>query len=135
MTRILVCILLLASVSGSSPTVLRPRASSPELWARTELYFGTNKPDGTAIPEADFRGFLDSEITPRFPDGLTLVTGYGQFKNAAGAIVQERSFLLILFYPAAEESSRNIEEIRERYKRAFRQESVLRVDSGSFVSF
>ncbi len=30
----------------------------------------------------DFRGFLDSQITPRFPDGLTVVKGDGQFSDS-----------------------------------------------------
>src|SRR5262245_53088135 len=38
-------------------------------FARTELYFGTARPDG-AVSEAEFREFLDRVVTPRFPDGL-----------------------------------------------------------------
>jgi hypothetical protein len=49
--------------------------------------------------EAEFQRFLNEEITPRFPDGLTLFAGLGQFRNSRGVIVQERSMLLILLYP------------------------------------
>src|SRR5262245_54518677 len=38
-------------------------------FARTELYFGTAKPEG-AVTEAEFREFVDQFVTPRFPDGL-----------------------------------------------------------------
>jgi hypothetical protein len=34
-----------------------------------------------------------------------------------------------------QEANKRIQEIRERYKTAFSQESVLRVDSYSFISF
>jgi hypothetical protein len=105
------------------------------MWARTELYFGTDRPGG-AVSEAEFIQFIDYEVTPKFPDGLTLLTGYGQFKNSSGVIVKERSNVLILFYPVqTEDANKLIQEIREAYIKAFQQESVLRVDSFAMVSF
>lgn len=102
-----------------------------EPWIRTELYFGTTKPDGSALTDAEWQEFLDEEITPRFPAGLTVLTGYGQFLNSSGVIAREGSIVLIIFYPpdAVEESSASIEEIRDAYEEAFEQESVLRADS------
>jgi Protein of unknown function (DUF3574) len=100
------------------------------LFTRTELFFGSLKPDGSLVSEEAFLGFLDAEITPRFPNGLTLLTGLGQFLNAKGVIIQEPSRLLILLYPVEEwqDSSEKIEQIREQYKQMFKQESVLRAD-------
>jgi hypothetical protein len=97
---------------------------------RTELYFGSNKPDGTVVSEKEFQDFLNNEITPRFPDGLTLLTGLGQFKGSSGKIERERSMLLILLYPTqtAKTSGQRIEEIRLAYEKMFSQESVLRAD-------
>ena len=96
---------------------------------RTELFFGSARPDGSAVTEEEFAAFVEAEVTPRFPDGLTLLVGRGQFRNG-NVIVRERSFVLILLYPLEEfqESSRRINAIRERYKDEFDQESVLRVD-------
>ena len=101
-----------------------------EPWVRGELYFGTTKDDGTAYSPEEFAAFLDKEITPRFPDGLTLLTGLGQWKGQTG-IIQERSQLLIILYPAdtAAESSAKLEEIRDLYEQQFHQESVLRADA------
>ena len=105
-------------------------------WARTELFFGSLKPDGTSVTEQEFQQFLNEEITPRFPDGLTLLTGLGQFRGSSGQVIQERSMLLILLYPKqTKETNELIEEIREEYKRLFQQESVLRVDGEGRVSF
>ncbi len=115
--------------------VRRRPTSVQEMWARTELYFGTDRPGG-AVSEAEFIQFIDYEVTPKFPDGLTLLTGYGQFKNSSGVIVKERSNVLILFYPVqTEDANKLIQEIREAYIKAFQQESVLRVDSFAMVSF
>ena len=104
-----------------------------ELLARTELFFGLNTPDGVVSPEV-FQRFVDREVTPRFPDGLTVIDGKGQFLGASG-LTEEDSKILILLYPFAKEKSQAIEDIRTEYKSAFRQESVLRVDERSCVSF
>ena len=58
-------------------------------FARTELFFGTDKPEGPPVSDDDFRGFLDSQITPRFPDGLTVVKGDGQFTDSEGNLIKE----------------------------------------------
>jgi Protein of unknown function (DUF3574) len=99
-------------------------------FSRTELFFGSLKPDGSVVSEEAFLGFLTAEITPRFPNGLTLLTGLGQFLTAHGVLHREPSRLLILLYPVEEErdSHEKIEQIREQYKRMFHQEAVLRAD-------
>jgi len=102
-----------------------------EPFARTELYFGTARPDSLPpVTEPEFQSFLDNNITPAFPDGLTLLTGLGQFRGANGVAIEEESFLVILLYPVEtkRESSKKIEQIRRDYKEEFRQESVLRSD-------
>src|SRR5215204_2426619 len=66
---------------------------------RTELYFGTGKPDGGLVTAEEWDKFLETEVTPRFPDGFTVLEGYGQFKGSAGKIVRETSLILVLFYP------------------------------------
>jgi hypothetical protein len=129
-----------AYLNSGRPALMRSVVDEPpvfgEIWARTELYFGTNRPDGTVVTDDKFKRFLDQEVTPRFPDGLTLLTGSGQFKNSSGVIIQEKSKVLILLYPLDDTGASNrIEMIREAYKRAFQQESVLRVDSRAGVSF
>ena len=50
--------------------------------------------------------------------------------------MREGSVFVILLYPADDKSSSTrIEEIRESYRKAFEQKSVLRVDGESCVSF
>ena len=97
---------------------------------RTELFFGSERSDKPEVSDVEFKQFLDEQITPRFPDGLTVLKGFGQFREADGKIVQESSFVLILLYPreTLRDSSAKIEEIRTLYKKRFEQESVLRVD-------
>ena len=106
-----------------------------ETWVRTELFFGTDKP-GPDVTEYQFSRFVNETVTPRFPDGLTVLSGNGQWKSD-GKIVRERSKLVIILYPAdgAADSGKKIEEIRSAYEKQFQQESVLRTDSTEQVSF
>ncbi len=109
--------------------MLKEIATEP--FVRTELFFGADKPDGTEVSDEDFQYFLDKKVTPLFPDGLTVLSGKGQFCcDAGGQLVQERSFVLVLLYPqeTKESSSKKIERIRKDYKTDFQQQSVLRVD-------
>ena len=123
-----------AAVSSDRPAAGRSGYNQKRVkaapYVRTQLFFGADKPDGTEVTEQEWSGFLDREVTSRFPDGLTVLTGVGQFRDASGVVTQESSKVLILLYPSkrSKESDRKIEMIREAYKRVFKQESVLRVD-------
>jgi Protein of unknown function (DUF3574) len=106
-----------------------------DVFIRTELFFGLSRTGAPDISEQEFQNFVDTQVTPRFPDGLTLLSGKGQFRSAAGSIVQEGSKLLILLYPFSGKRTADVDAIRTQYKAMFQQESVLRVDEQSCVSF
>lgn len=116
----------------------RPETRCPgdaDEFARTELFFGLSRPGGV-ITDEDFKAFVDARVTPRFPDGLTLLAGSGQFRSANGTIVVEGSKLLILLVPRRDaQAHEKIEAIRRDYRHQFQQESVLRTDAVSCVSF
>ncbi|MEV0172528.1 DUF3574 domain-containing protein [Streptomyces sp. NPDC050803] len=109
-----------------------------EPYIETQLFFGTERPDGgPAVTDEQFMDFVDQEITPDFPNGFTVQTGRGQWRDANGTIEKERSYELILLYPVTEAttSDRKIEEIRRAYEKEFGQESVGRVDDRARVDF
>jgi Protein of unknown function (DUF3574) len=121
--------------AGKTPLNGDGQQLAGEVFERTELYFGSEKP-GPDVTRKQFDRFVDRKVTPRFPDGLTLLTGYGQFRESDGNIVQEKSFVLILLYPPDDkQANREIQELRGAYKRNFEQQSVLRTDSSERVSF
>lgn len=81
--------------------------------------------------------FVDEEVTPGFPDGLTVQSGRGQWRDANGTIEKETSYELILLYPEAraQDGDRRIEGIRSAYEKTFGQEAVGRVDDRARVDF
>lgn len=101
-----------------------------ETFWRTELYFGRDKNDGTQVSDEEWSKFLDEFVTPRFPDGLTVLEGKGQYRLQNGSIVKENSKVLVLLYTPKTRlvNSRKINEIRNEYKKRFKQESVMRID-------
>jgi hypothetical protein len=102
-------------------------------FVRTELFFGTARP-GRRVTGKEFRKFVDLEVRPRFPEGLTLLEAKGQFQRD-DITVKEHSFVLILLYPyeSSNSYSDSIQRIRDLYKAQFDQESVLRVDDRDIV--
>lgn len=98
--------------------------------ARTELIFGA-----AAVNRGAWNDFLAREVTPRFPDGLTTLDGYGQWKAPSGDIGREPSRVLLLWHKGGPIADRKIDAIREAYKKRFHQLSVMRVDSVDCVSF
>src|ERR1700752_2517363 len=67
-------------------------------YVRTELFVGTAKSDGTAVTEQQFLDFVDDVIARRFPDGLTVLKGEGQFRSIDGDTIKEQSFIVIVLY-------------------------------------
>ncbi|MFE9599853.1 DUF3574 domain-containing protein [Streptomyces hokutonensis] len=125
-----------AYASLDTETAPAPTRGTP--YVETQLFFGTERPDGgPAVTDRQFMAFVDKEVTPDFPDGLTVQSGRGQWRDANGRIEKERSYEVILLYPvtAAGASDRKIEEIRRAYEKAFAQESVGRVDDRTRADF
>ncbi|WP_393085265.1 DUF3574 domain-containing protein [Streptomyces sp. LN704] len=107
-------------------------------YVETRLLFGTERPDGgPAVTDPQFMAFVDREVTPAFPEGLTVRDGRGQYRDAHGVIERERSYELVLLYPAAQAGARDagIERIRTAYERTFGQESVARLDAPTRADF
>jgi hypothetical protein len=102
---------------------------------RFELLFGMGRKDGGDVGEAEWRRFLDAEIAPRFPDGLTVLMAEGQWRNAEGRNIQETSRMLLIWAKPEADADGKIEAIRAAWKARFGQESVMRVDGASCVAF
>lgn len=102
---------------------------------RLELAFGLSRKGRVDVSEAEWTAFLDREVTPRFPDGLTVLAGRGQWRNAAGVAVSEPARLLLIWVKPAADLETRIAAVRDAWKRAHDQESVLRADGTSCVSF
>jgi len=105
----------------------RPASCPPDLSPVTtaELYFGRDIGGTLGVSEDDWRAFLDAEVTPRFPDGLSVTDVAGQWRGADGVIVREPSKALLLILSGAPGEADRIAAIRAAYRARFHQEAVL----------
>lgn len=99
-----------------------------------EMLFGRNVGDKVGVSEAAFRRFVDEDLTPRFPDGLTVLDAQGQY-GSSGGIVKEPSKVVVIALDDTPEAEKRLNDAAEAYKRRFRQESVGIVRKRSCVSF
>jgi hypothetical protein len=125
--------LLLVSSAGCSSVGLRKHPGERQAIADC-LYFGSTRPGG-AVTDQDWEAFVVKEITPRFPQGLTSWQASGQWLSALGVLQRERSFVLYIVHPDTPKDEQAIREIIMAYRKAFEQESVLRVRSPVWISF
>lgn len=128
--------LLGAGIPALVGAVLHTDGGKP--YQETRLYFGTERSDGRdPVGEREFMRFLDREITPAFPEGLTVHDGYGRWRAQDGKSVRETSYEVVLLYPRkeADERSTRIERIRRAYEDQYRQDSVGRSDDEVTAEF
>jgi hypothetical protein len=125
--------LVSSACSGDEEASTCPEGS--ELFVKYELFMGRSGPGGEVVDDPGWEGFLADSVTPRFPDGLTVLDARGQWRNSDGEILKERSKVLVILAPPGEEPRQLIDEVSEDYKQRFNQESVLEVESESCVSF
>jgi Protein of unknown function (DUF3574) len=102
---------------------------------RDTLYFGRNRLNGGTVREAEWRRFLNETITPRFPDGLTVVKATGQWRNASGQIEREASEVVTVLHSGDPTARGKISEIIAEYRRRFDQEAVLRERAATCARF
>ena len=152
-----VWLLVLLALAGcaSAPPAVSPTTASAALegdalrpanasgWVRSELYFGVGEETGPAdrpqaepITEADWRAFLDKEVTARFPDGLTVFDAYGQWLfRGAKEPNRLKTKVLVVLHEDPPQRRADIEAIRLAWKQATGHQSVLWSRHAVDVSF
>ncbi len=123
------------SHSGSERGGVRGCGPGSVAMQRVELVFGLSRKGQDDVSDQAWLAFLDAEITPRFPDGLTVLAGQGQWRTGDGRIIREPSRLLLVWAKPAPDLAQRIEAVRQAWKAAHGQESVLRAERGDCVSF
>jgi hypothetical protein len=130
--------LIAAAAVCASAASAAPASACPEglRQANTvQMFFGRNTGWTGAVTEADWQSFLEAEVTPRFPDGLSVTDVYGQWKSPAGDFVREDSKALFIVLAGKPDEQQRIDTIRDAYKQRFHQQAVLLVEQQACVAF
>lgn len=125
---------LLALVAAAGPALSQPAlqcSGAQKPWLVAELLFGRSRTSDWA-----WNRFLATEITPRFPDGLTVLDGRGQWRPPGGSrIIRERSTLVMIAMPPGPDNDARLQQIIDAYKSRFKQQSVGLIVRPACVSF
>jgi hypothetical protein len=156
---VLVIVFALARVTdhahAAQSSTLKGDAAHPahtQGWVDTHLYFGLGRaPEVTPaettpqvgtphtearVTESGWREFLDKEVTPRFPDGLSVFDCYGQWQGKSMSHPERlRSKVLVIDYPDTPANRAKIDAIRTAWKKRTGDQSVLSVTQPAEVSF
>jgi hypothetical protein len=101
-----------------------------------ELLFGRNIGGRLGVSEAAWARFVAREMTPRFPDGLTIIDAVGQWRDRdSGKVVREPSKHVEIVLPGNEDDSVKLDAVVAAYKTQFRQQGVGIVLRPACVAF
>jgi hypothetical protein len=127
--------LLLATAARAELEVI-PCDGALQAQQVAQLLFGRNVEDRARVSEADFNGFVAREVSPRFPEGFTVIDATGQWRDARrGTIVHEAAKIIEIVLPSGEDNRPKIEAIVEAYKLQFQQQSVGLIVAPACVRF
>jgi hypothetical protein len=127
----------IAALSGGVELAQAQSCALPQKpMVEAQLMFGRNIGGKLGVTEGRWSQFLEREIAPRFPDGLTVVDAAGQWRDAkTGRLIREPSKMVTVVVVQDAALSEKIEAIADAYKRRFRQDSVGVVIRQACVSF
>jgi hypothetical protein len=121
-------------VAAQTPALSCHGAQQPKEVA--ELMFGRDVGKRLGVSEAAWAHFVAREMTPRFPDGLTITDAVGQWRDRdSGTIVREPSKHVEIVLPGNADDDARIDAIVAAYKSRFRQQAVGVIVRSACVSF
>jgi len=115
-----------AAVISGCASLPQSCMSPSRMMASAEMVFGRNIGNRPGVSDIAFADFVTREITPRFPDGLTVIDGDGLWHDRArGSNVRERAKIVLLTFTDDAQKRADLVAIADSYKRRFSQQSVL----------
>jgi Protein of unknown function (DUF3574) len=125
MKHIVAAVLGMAAALGPSIASAQSCRGDQQSMLAAELLFGRRTAGGGMVSEAAWARFLAREITPRFPDGLTVLDAAGQWRDPArGRILREPSKVVLIVFRDDPQKQEHLGAIADAYKRRFKQRSV-----------
>lgn len=132
----------ISAIVALAAPVTRLAAETPACQGETkphqvaELSFGRDIGHSVGVSEQAWARFVARELTPRFPDGLTITDAVGQWRNpTSGRAVQEPTKQVEIVLPGKDDDEARLEAVVAAYKRDFSQHSVVVIVRTACVAF
>ena len=101
----------------------------------TRLYFGQSQ-DGKPLAAGQWADFLARMVTPRFPEGFTVIDAMGQWRDPrTKTIAQEDTRVVEIAAPDNAGTRRRIAEVVSLYRARFHQQAVGLVTHSACAAF
>jgi len=92
------------------------------------LFFGQDHADGRSVSPEEWEAFVAEVITPRFPQGLSVLDAKGQWLRPNGELERENTKVVSLLHPPpVEDGMRLVNEIAREYEQRLNQDPVFRM--------
>jgi len=131
-----VIVLVAASSGATAQPAPPPCHGAQQLRMVAELLFGRDIGRRVGVSEAAWASFVARELTPRFPDGLTITDAIGQRRDRdSGRTVQEPSKHVEIVLPGNRDDEARLDAVAAAYKHQFHQQSVGVIVRPACVSF
>ena len=114
MKRILLAGILALTLALPSFAATQVRENA--VWYRVHLGTGLTE---TRVTDAEIAAFIDSFVTERFPDGMTIIAARGQWSSKEHGLTREITTVIDIQCGDTPENSEKIKEIAEEYVRRF----------------
>lgn len=118
-------VLIAATVALALPAAAQECSHPAKPMLRAELMFGRHIGGRLGVSERQWTRFVARELTPRFPDGLTVLDAQGQWRDRArNAVVREPSKIVIVLIADEASARERLAAAAAAYKARFKQQSV-----------
>jgi hypothetical protein len=130
--RLAAALSLLAGPAAAADACSAPQRAMQQI----ELMFGRNIGGQLGVTEAAWSRFLAREVTPRFPDGLSVVDAASQWRDKTrGTLVREPAKLVTILTGDETAARAKIASIVAAYRQQFRQQSVAVISRAVCAAF
>jgi hypothetical protein len=120
---------LLALAACTPPQAATSTCPAPLKRAvEVDLFFGGDAGNGRAVSEAEWAAFMVEEVTPRFPNGLSVIDVAGQYREPSGRMVREKTKLIVVVIFDAPAHLSRVQAVIDAYNRRHSQNSVFRTE-------
>ena len=128
---------LVAATTGSNAQSGEPSCHGGQQPRKiAELLFGRDIGHRVGVDETDWARFVERELIPRFPDGLTISDTIGQWRSrTSSVIVREPGKRVEIVLPGNADDQARLDAVVTAYKRTFQQRSVIIIENSACVAF
>jgi hypothetical protein len=123
---------LAAAACASAPPRLAMCPAGQSEVRIAQLFLGA--PATKRLSDRALRRFVDQEVAPRFPDGVSVVDGGPQWTGRNEDLIRESAKVVLLALPASGDAHARVEAVRAAYRARFGLESFVAVPPASCMA-